>query len=132
MSMIKEFKKFAIKGNAIDLAVGVVIGAAFGKIVTSLVEDIINPLIGLFAGKVDFSGKVLKLSIPVEGATPLVLRYGAFITNVINFFIVAFAIFLIIHYITKLKEKEEKTPEEPKISDEVKVLTEIKELLSQK
>ncbi|MEN9921293.1 MAG: large-conductance mechanosensitive channel protein MscL [Candidatus Parcubacteria bacterium] len=132
MSMIKEFKKFAIKGNAIDLAVGVVIGAAFGKIVTSLVEDIINPLIGLIAGNIDFSDKVFRLSIPVGGVEPLVLRYGIFLTNVINFIIVAFAIFLVVHYISKLKEKEEKAPETTKISEEVKVLTEIKELLSQK
>lgn len=132
MSMIKEFKKFAIKGNAIDLAVGVVIGAAFGKIVTSLVEDIINPLIGLVAGNIDFSDKVLALSIPIEGVSPLVLRYGIFITNVINFIIVAFSIFLVIHYISKPKEKEEKVPEIPKVSDEVKLLTEIKDLLANK
>ncbi len=132
MSMIKEFKKFAIKGNAIDLAVGVVIGAAFGKIVTSLVEDIINPLIGLVAGNIDFSDKVLALSIPIEGVSPLVLRYGIFITNVINFIIVAFSIFLVIHYISKLKEKEEKVPETPKVSDEVRLLTEIKDLLANK
>lgn len=130
--MIQEFKKFAVKGNAIDLAVGVVIGAAFGKIVTSLVEDIINPLIGLIAGNIDFSDKVFKLSIPVEGVAPLVLRYGVFLTNVINFIIVAFSIFLVVHYMSKLKEKEEKAPEAPKISEEVKVLSEIRDLLSQK
>lgn len=127
--MIKEFKKFAIKGNAIDLAVGVVIGAAFGKIVSSLVEDIINPLIGLVIGNIDFSDKVLALSLPIDGVEPLVLRYGIFITNVINFVIVAFSIFIVIHYITKLKEKEEKVEEIPKTSDEVKVLTEIRDLL---
>ncbi len=133
MSLLKEFKKFAVKGNAIDLAVGVVIGAAFGKIVTSLVEDIINPLIGLITGKVDLTHKVFALNIPIEGVDPLVLRYGIFITNVINFLIIAFSIFIVIHYITKLKEKEEKNPEEtPKISEEVKVLNEIKDLLSKK
>jgi large conductance mechanosensitive channel len=132
MTIIQEFKKFAVKGNAIDLAVGVVIGAAFGKIVTSLVEDIINPLIGLIAGNIDFSDKVFALNLPIGDVEPLVLRYGAFITAVINFAIVAFAIFIVIHYISKLKEKEEKNPEPTKISDEVKVLTEIKDLLSQK
>lgn len=132
MSMIKEFKKFAVKGNAIDLAVGVVIGAAFGKIVTSLVEDIINPLIGLITGNIDFSNKVLALSLPLEGIEPLVLRYGIFITAVINFVIVAFSIFIVIHYINKLKEKEEKNPEPSKISEEVKVLTEIRDLLTNK
>ena len=132
MTILQEFKKFAVKGNAIDLAVGVVIGAAFGKIVTSLVEDIINPLIGLFTGNIDFSDKVLALSIPIEGVEPLVLRYGVFITALINFIVVAFAIFIVIHYMSKLKEKEEKKPEQSKVSDEVKVLTEIKDLLAKK
>lgn len=132
MKIIQEFKKFAVKGNAIELAVGVVIGAAFGKIVTSLVEDIINPLIGLITGNIDFSDKVLALNIPLEGVEPLVLRYGAFITAVINFLIVAFSIFILIRYINKLKEKEEKIPETPKVSEEVKVLKEIKDLLANK
>ncbi len=132
MSMIKEFKKFAVKGNAIDLAVGVVIGAAFGKIVTSLVEDIINPLIGLITGNIDFSNKVLALSLPLEGVEPLVLRYGIFITAVINFIIVAFSIFIVIHYINKLKEKEEKNPEPSKVPEEVKLLSEIRDLLANK
>ena len=132
MSMIKEFKKFAVKGNAIDLAVGVVIGAAFGKIVTSLVEDIINPLIGLITGNIDFSNKVLALSLPLEGVEPLVLRYGIFITAVINFVIVAFSIFIVIHYINKLKEKEEKNPEPSKVPEEVKLLSEIRDLLAKK
>ena len=130
--MIQEFKKFAVKGNAIDLAVGVVIGAAFGKIVTSLVEDIINPLIGLVTGNIDFTDKVFALPIPIEGVEPLVLRYGVFLTAVINFVVVAFAIFLVIHYISKLKEKEEKAPNTQKKSDEVKVLTEIRDLLAKK
>jgi large conductance mechanosensitive channel len=129
MSMIKEFKKFAIKGNAIDLAVGVVIGASFGKIVTSLVEDIINPLIGLVTGNINFADKVFALNLPIDGVEPLVLRYGIFITNVINFIIVAFSIFIVIHYVSKLKEKEEKVVPTPKLSDEVIVLTEIRDLL---
>jgi large conductance mechanosensitive channel len=131
MKIIQEFKKFAVKGNAIDLAVGVVIGAAFGKIVTSLVEDIINPLIGLISGNIDFSSKVLRLSIPVGDATPLVLRYGAFITTIINFVIIAFVIFIVIKQINRSKDNESKI-ETPKISEEVKVLNEIKYLLSQK
>ncbi len=130
MQILKEFRTFAVKGNAIDLAVGVVIGAAFGKIVTSLVEDIINPLIGLFTGNIDFSDKVITLGLPIEGTTQLVLRYGAFITAVINFVIVAFAIFLVVKQINKLKKKEE--DKVVKISEEVKILTEIKELLSRK
>lgn len=132
MKILKEFKTFAVKGNAIDLAVGVVIGAAFGKIVTSLVEDIINPLIGLLSGNIDFSNKVLALNLPIEGTDQLVLRYGAFITTITNFTIVAFAIFIVIRQINKLKAKEENRVESVKISEEVKVLKEIKELLSQK
>jgi large conductance mechanosensitive channel len=130
MQILKEFRTFAVKGNAIDLAVGVVIGAAFGKIVTSLVEDIINPLIGLFTGNIDFSDKVITLGLPIEGTTQLVLRYGAFITAIINFVIVAFAIFLVVKQINKLKKKEE--DKVVKISEEVKILSEIKELLARK
>lgn len=132
MKIIQEFKKFAVKGNAIDLAVGVVIGAAFGKIVTSLVEDIINPLIGLIAGNIDFSDKALILHLAIPGGDPLILRYGVFITAIINFVIVAFSIFIVIYYLNKLKEKEEKNTAPQKISEEVKVLTEIKDLLSNK
>lgn len=133
MKILQEFKTFAVKGNAIDLAVGVVIGAAFGRIVTSLVEDIINPIIGLLTGGINFSDKVLKIGIPLEGTTQLVIRYGVFITNLINFVIVAFAIFLVVKQINRFKRKEKK--EEcvpPKNSEEVKVLTEIRDLLSKK
>ncbi len=132
MALLKEFKTFAIKGNAIDLAVGVVIGAAFGKIVTSLVEDIINPLIGLLTGNIDFSQKVLVLGLPIEGTTQLVLRYGVFLTAVINFVIVAFSIFLVVKQINKLKKTQEKKEAQAKISDEVRLLTEIKDLLARK
>lgn len=132
MKILKEFKTFAVKGNVIDLAVAVVIGASFGKIVTSLVEDIINPLIGLLAGNIDFSHKVLALSLPIEGTTQLVLRYGAFITTIINFTVVTFAIFMIVRQINKLKAKEDKKAEAAKTSEEVKVLREIKDLLAQK
>ena len=132
MQILKEFKTFAVKGNAIDLAVGVVIGAAFGKIVTSLVEDIINPIIGFLSGNIDFSDKVWILGLPIEGTTQMVIRYGSFITTIINFVIVAFAIFIVIRQINKLKAKEEEKVEKIKISDEVKILTEIKELLAQK
>lgn len=131
MKILSEFKTFAVKGNALDLAVGVVIGAAFGKIITSLVEDIINPLIGLLTGNIDFNDKVLKLNVPVGDVSPLVLRYGTFFTAIINFIIVAFAIFLVIRQINKFKKKEEKV-ESVKVSEEVKVLTEIRDLLSKK
>ena len=98
MGMIQEFRDFAIKGNAIDMAVGIVIGAAFGKIVTSLVNDIIMPPIGLLLGKVDFSS----LKIPLnENAA---IKYGVFINNVLDFAIVAFAIFLVIKQLNRLKK----------------------------
>jgi large conductance mechanosensitive channel len=130
MKIIQEFKDFAVKGNAIDLAVGVVVGAAFSKIVTSLVEDIINPLIGLFVGKIDLSQKVFALSLPIEGSTQLVLRYGSFITALINFTIIAFVIFLFVKQINRFKKEE--VAKEPKISDEVVLLTQIRDSLANK
>jgi len=124
---IEEFKAFAMKGNVIDLAVAVVIGAAFGKIVSSLVENIIMPLIGLLMGGVDFSG----LSYEVGDA---VVTYGVFVQSIIDFLIVAFVIFLVVKGITKAQEMgkeeapaEEEKPAEP--SEEVKLLREIRDSL---
>ena len=123
--MWKEFKEFALKGNVIDLAVAVVIGAAFGKIVSSLVENIIMPLVGLLMGGYDFSG----LSIKVMDAE---ITYGVFIQNVVDFLIVAFAIFLAIRILTKFKKKdavvEEKAPE---IDTKEELLKEIRDLLKE-
>ena len=121
--MLEEFKKFALKGNAVDLAVGVVIGAAFGSIVTSLVADIINPILGLLTGGVDFSTKVL----PVGDAT---INYGKFITSIIDFIIIAWAIFLVVKYMNKMMKKEEESPEPKKPSKEVELLTEIRDSLN--
>lgn len=122
--MIKEFKEFIQRGNVIDLAVGVIIGAAFGKIVTSLVNDILMPVIGIVLGKVDFSN----LSVTVGSA---VIKYGAFIQNLIDFLIVAFCIFLIVKLVNKLtkKKKEEKKEEKPVPSREEVLLTEIRDIL---
>jgi large conductance mechanosensitive channel len=111
--MLKEFREFAMKGNVVDMAVGIIIGAAFGKIVTSLVEDIVMPPIGLVLGKVDFA----KLYIPLNGASyesldaatkagAPVIRYGAFINTCINFIIVAFSIFLVIQQMNRLRRAE--------------------------
>ncbi|MGG0237067.1 large conductance mechanosensitive channel protein MscL [Bacillus rhizoplanae] len=125
--MWNEFKKFALKGNVMDLAVGVVIGGAFGKIVSSLVNDIIMPLIGILLGGVDFTG----LSYPVGDAT---LKYGAFIQTIVDFFIIAFSIFLFIKLFNKLsfKKEEEKKEEVPAaLSKEEALLTEIRDLLKQ-
>jgi large conductance mechanosensitive channel len=105
MSIVKEFKEFAVKGNAVDMAVGIIVGAAFGKIITSLVTDVIMPPIGLLLGGVDF--KNLKVILkPEQGEIPAVtLNYGLFVNNVIDFLIVAFAIFLMVKAINTLKRK---------------------------
>lgn len=129
--MLKEFKEFAMKGNVIDLAVGVIIGGAFGKIVSSLVNDIITPLLGLLLGKVNVAG--LAQPIPTfGGGDPIVLKYGIFLQNIIDFIIVAFSIFLFIKFINKFKRKEacaQPVKEEPKPSKEELLLTEIRDLL---
>jgi len=135
--MLTEFREFAMKGNVVDLAVGVIIGAAFGAIVTSLVGDIIMPVIGAATGGLDFSNYYVPLSKAVT-ATNLadakkqgaVLAYGSFLTLTINFIIIAFVLFLVIRAINTLKRKEEAKPAEPpKPSAEVVLLTEIRDLL---
>jgi large conductance mechanosensitive channel len=129
MSLIKEFKEFAMRGNVIDLAVGVVIGAAFGKIVTSLVNEVIMPPIGLVTGGVDFSQLkwVLKPADPVNKVAEVALQYGAFINTIIQFVIIAFAIFLVVKLINKLSRKQEAAP--AAATAEVALLTEIRDLL---
>ena len=130
MKIVKEFKEFAMRGNVIDLAVGVVIGGAFGKIVTSLVNDIIMPIIGIILGNVNITG--LKILIePAVGDTPEVaVYYGQFIQNIIDFLIIAFFIFLAIRILEKLKKKEEPAPaEEPATPEDVELLREIRDLL---
>jgi large conductance mechanosensitive channel len=138
--MLQEFKTFIARGNAIDLAVGVVIGAAFGKIVNSLVNDLIMPPLGLLLGKMDFSQLFLSLdgkSYPTlaaaqEAAAPT-LNYGSFITVVIQFVIIAWAIFLLVKAINTLKRNEaEKTTAPPEPSGEEKLLVEIRDLLKQR
>ena len=123
--MWKEFKEFAIKGNVVDLAIGVIIGGAFGKIVTSLVNDIIMPLIGFILGGIDFTSLELQVGTAV-------VKYGAFIQSVADFLIVAFSIFLLVRSINRMKKKEEEKPKEPTPSKEEVLLTEIRDLLKQK
>ncbi|WP_368659418.1 large conductance mechanosensitive channel protein MscL [Metabacillus halosaccharovorans] len=121
--MWNEFKKFALKGNVIDLAVGVVIGAAFGKIVSSLVDDIIMPLVGLLMGGINFTNLIVK----VGGAE---VKYGLFIQNVVDFLIVAFSIFIVVRMINKyFKKKEKETQPAPVVDKNVELLTEIRDLL---
>ena len=123
IDVIKEFKKFISKGNVVDLAVGVVIGSAFGKIVSSLVDDIIMPLVGIIIGGIDFSNLYFKIGYAK-------VSYGVFIQNVVDFLIVAFCIFIVIRAFNKLTHKDDKKEEKkaPK-SDEVKLLEEIRDLL---
>ena len=107
MPMMKEFKEFAMRGNVVDMAVGIIIGAAFGRIVSSLVADVIMPPIGLLMGGIDFSGLAVMLK---EGPPPVLLKYGVFINTIIDFIIVAFAIFLLIKGINSMKKKQEAAP----------------------
>ncbi|MBE9665960.1 large-conductance mechanosensitive channel protein MscL [Mucilaginibacter boryungensis] len=131
--MIKEFKEFAVKGNVVDLAVGVIIGAAFGKIVTSLVNDVIMPPIGLLTGGLDFSKQKWVLKAAENGKPETAVAYGAFVNNVIDFLIVAFVIFLLIKGINSLKRQEEAAPAAPpEPTKEEILLTQIRDLLAKK
>jgi large conductance mechanosensitive channel len=130
MSMIKEFKDFAMRGNVVDLAVGIIIGGAFGKIVTSLVNDVLMPPIGILLGGVDFSNLAITLKHASAGDPAVVIKYGAFINTVIDFTIVAFAIFLLIRAINSFKKKEEAAPAAPAVPSKQEVLlAEIRDLL---
>lgn len=133
MKLINEFKTFAMKGNVVDMAVGIIIGAAFGGIVTSLVSDVLMPPIGALIGGIDFSALSVKLSNPLDGAKPVEILYGKFLNTVINFIIVAFAIFMLVKGMNSLKKKEAAAPSAPAApSDEVVLLTQIRDLLSKK
>ena len=131
MSFIAEFKKFALRGNVVDLAVGVVIGAAFGKIVTSLVDNIIMPPIGWAIGGIDFSDWkwVLKPADAATKTAEVAVQYGVFINVLIQFVIIAFAIFLVVKAINRLSRREEEAPAAP--AADVVLLTEIRDLLKQ-
>lgn len=130
MGMMSEFKDFAVKGNVVDMAVGIIIGAAFGKIVTALVSGVIMPPIGVVLGGVDFSDLAYVLKEAVGEAPAVVISYGAFIQTMIDFTIIAFAIFMVIKGINSMKKKEEEAPKAPpEPSAEEGLLTEIRDLL---
>ena len=143
-NFLTEFKQFAVKGNAIDMAVGVIIGGAFGKIVTSIVNDIIMPPIGWLIGGVDFKDLkvVLKDAVPEQldeagnvvqkAVAEVTLNYGAFIQNVIDFIIIAFCVFMLVKFITNLNKKQEEPAAPPAPSKEEVLLTEIRDLLKNK
>lgn len=136
MGLLKEFREFSVKGNAIDLAVGVIIGAAFGKIVSSIVNDIIMPPIGLLVGGMDFKGLKIVMKEPVTDAAgkiiseAVTLNYGNFLQTTFDFLIIAFCIFMLVKAINSFKKKEEEKPAPPK--EEVLLLTEIRDALVKK
>lgn len=130
MSVLKEFRDFAVKGNVVDLAVGIIIGAAFGKIVTSLVADVIMPPIGWMIGGVDFSDLAISLPAIIEGKAAVTIAYGKFLQTMIDFTIIAFAIFMLIKVLNKVKAKEPAAAPAP-TSQEL-LLTEIRDLLREK
>lgn len=133
---IKEFKEFAVRGNVMDMAVGIIIGGAFGKIVSSFVSDIIMPPIGLLLGGVDFSDLVVTLKHATETSAAVTMNYGIFIQTVVDFIIIALAIFTMIKMINGMKRKQEEAPAEPVTppapSAEEQLLTEIRDLLKEK
>ena len=136
MGFIKEFKEFAMKGNVMDMAVGVIIGGAFGKIVSSLVSDVLMPLIGKLTGGISFTDLFVNLGdgnyqtlAAAQEAGAAVLAYGQFIQNIIDFIIIAFCIFLMIKGMNKLKKQEEPAPEAPAGPTQEELLTEIRDLL---
>ena len=137
MSLVKEFKDFAMRGNVMDMAVGVIIGGAFGKIVSSLVDDIIMPLVGKLTGGIDFTNLFINLGsehydtlAAAKEAGAAVFAYGSFIQNIVNFLIIAFCIFMMIKGINKLSKKKEEEPAAPPApSKEEVLLTEIRDIL---
>jgi len=127
MGMVKEFREFAIKGNVADMAIGIIIGGAFGKIVTSLVSDVLMPPLGLLLGGLDFKDKLFILKAAEGKAAAITLNYGVFINAVVDFVIVAFAMFLVIKGMNVMRKKQEAAPAAPTTSE--KLLTEIRDLL---
>ena len=133
MGWVKEFKTFALRGNVIDMAIGIVIGAAFGKIVTAFVQNVIMPPIGILIGGVDFNDLTITLKEASENTEAVLLKYGLFINTVIEFFIIAVAIFLVIKAMNSLKKKEEEKPAAPPAPTKEEVLlTEIRDTLKNK
>lgn len=133
MSMLKEFKEFAVKGNVVDMAVGIIVGVAFGKIVSSFVADVVMPPIGVILGGVDFTNLAITIQAAVGEAPAVVIAYGKFIQTVVDFTIIAFAIFIAVKVINSLKKKEEEEPATPPgPSAEEVLLTEIRDLLKDK
>ena len=132
MGFFKEFKKFALRGNVLDMAVGVIIGGAFGKIVTSLVNDVLLPVIGIATGKIDISKLAITIKEGAEGVDPVVVKYGMFLQNIIDFIIICLCIFVMIKLMNSVVKKEEEAKPAPGPSNEEVLLTEIRDLLKNK
>lgn len=131
MSILREFKEFAVKGNAIDMAIGIIIGAAFGKIISSLVDDIIMPPIGMLVGGVDFTNLAVTLKEATVDAPAVTVNYGNFIQTLVNFTIIAFAVFMIVKLINRFRRKQEAAPEPVPAKEEL-LLAEIRDLLKER
>jgi len=130
MGMMSEFKDFAIKGNVVDMAVGIIVGAAFGKIISSFVEDVIMPPIGVMMGGVNFADLAVTIQEAAGDIPAVVIKYGAFIQTIVDFVIIAIAIFMAVKAMNSMKKKEEeKAEEDPKPSKEEVLLAEIRDLL---
>lgn len=133
MGMLQEFKTFAVKGNMVDMAVGIIIGAAFGKIVSSLVADVFMPPLGILLGEVDFKDLAVTLQEATETAPAVTLNYGLFLQNVFDFVIVAFVVFLFVKGINSLRRKQAEAPAAPPApTAEATLLTEIRDLLKER
>jgi large conductance mechanosensitive channel protein len=130
--MLKDFKEFAFKGNVLDMAIGVIIGGAFGKIVTSLVNDMIMPIISILTGGINFTNLKFIITPKHGDVAENAIAYGTFIQNVVDFLIIAFCIFLFVRLIEKFKKKEEVKIEAPKKADDIVLLEEIRDLLKAK
>lgn len=126
--MIKEFKEFALKGNVMDLAVGVIIGGAFGKIVTSLVNDMIMPILGVFTGKINLTALKLVIDAGKDGTPELSIKYGQFLQTTLDFLLVALSIFIVIKALNTVRKKKEE-PEEVKVPNDEALLAEIRDIL---
>ena len=130
MGMVQEFKAFALRGNVVDMAVGIVVGGAFGKITTSFVNDVLMPPVGMLLGGADFSSLALTLQEAVGETAAVTLNYGAFINTILDFLIIAFAIFMVVRAMNSMKQEEEAAPEAPpEPSKEETLLTEIRDAL---
>lgn len=133
MGLVKEFKEFAVKGNVVDMAVGIIVGAAFGKIVSSFVGDVIMPPIGVLLGGVDFTDLAVTIKAAAGDAPAVVLSYGKFIQTIVDFLIIAFAIFVAVKAINSLKRKEQEAPKAPAAPPaDIVLLTEIRDLMKER